>query len=188
MFPFQLDVSNTPDEALPIVVNVNGNVEIYTGSADNVGPDIVQDPEFESGSLRPWVNVVNSGFSGTVGWVNGTARIQPVADPNDFIGISKVETILPADGNLQHKIVVRTKDPLQGVDLSGFASNRYPPIRVKIGTAKGLGDKFDSGWVERSTEVTGIFNMGVVGPTTVPFHITVLVKGGDYSTSGAVLS
>lgn len=186
VFPFQLDVGDTPDESLPIVVNVNGNVEIFTGSADNVGPNIISDPDFESGSLRPWVNIVGSTFSGTVGWVNGAARLQPVTNPSDFIGISKITTIAPANGNSTHRVTVRTKNPLQGIDLSGFTSNRYPPIKVLIGTAQGIGDKFDSGWVERATEVTGTFNMGVVGPSTVPFYITILAKGGDYSSTSTI--
>lgn len=186
VFPFQLDVGNTPDEALPVVVNANGYVEIYAGSSDNTGPNIVFDGDFESGSLRPWVNIVGSTFSGTTSWVGGAMRLQPVANPADYIGMSKINTIVPADGNAVHRVTVKTKNPLQGVDLTGFSSNRYPPIKVLIGTASGLGDKFDSGWVERATEVTGTFNMGVVGPSTVPFYITVLAKGGDYSTSGTV--
>lgn len=186
VFPFQLDVGNTPDESLPVVMNVNGNIEIYAGSSNNVGPNIVFDGDFESGSLRPWANVVGSMFSGTTSWVNGAMRLQPVTDPADYIGMSKVNTILSADGNVVHRITVKTKDPLQGVDLTGFTSNRYPAIKVLIGTALGLGDKFDSGWVERATEVTGTFNMGVVGPSTVPFYVTVLAKGGDYSTNGTI--
>lgn len=182
VFSFQLDPGDTPGEAFPVVLHDAGKLMIFGGSSDTIGPEIAQNGTFNGGSLRPWTWVVSDSYAGSIIWTSGLARMQPTTDVADYIGLKQLVTVPAGDNTSVYKIVVNTKNPLAGVNLSDYSSSRYPPIKILVGTTGGAGNIYDSGWVEKLTELTTTFNPS--GNTA--FHITVVVKGGDYSTVAPV--
>lgn len=178
VFPFQLDPGDTPGEAFPVVIHDAGKLMIFGGSSDTTGPNQLQNGTFDDGSLRPWVWVTHDTYSGSIVWTAGAARIRPDNDVNDYLGLTQLTTVPAPDASSDFKIVVSTKNPLAGVDMSNYSSSRYPAMKIMVGTTSGSNNIYDSGWVEKLTELATTFNPA----GNVSFYVTVLAKGGDYST------
>ncbi len=177
VFPFQLDPSDTPGEAFPIVVSDVGKILVFGGSVDVTGPNRIQNGDFTESDMRPWSWVVADLYSGSIFWDSGAARIQPDNDPDDYLGLRQLTTVPAGDVTADFRITVKTRDPLGGADLSNYGSFRYPAIKIKVGTTSGAGDIYESDWVENLIELSDVFNPS----GNVAMYVTVLTKGGDYS-------
>lgn len=180
VFPFQLDPGDTPGEAFPVVVHNGGKLMIFSGLVDTTGPELLDNSTFNDGIFSPWFLQISGG--GSVVWDSGNARIQPTSVASESVGLAQEVTISAPDASSQFKIEVKTTDPLDGADLSKYSSTRYPPVKILVGLIPGNGELYDSGWVERLTELTAHFNPA--GNTM--FHVTIMAKGGDYSTVAPV--